>query len=371
MIRGTAPYTAAGKVPCAIQTEIQISGNNRWLSARDLGDEAGVIWGEYIVDLTSREDVEHLRLSFEMDVDLAHFDGAFSPARLDEYFEFGVRLWNKSTRRREFRRGSMERRRGAGRRAGSLCCYLSQLHLTVKDFGGEIELEPVLVVRADRVLDVATNTTLTRGSLIAWAEPLVVVLDRVRKGLDSLFEFLWRSFSENPPDPAPEVGSFFAVSWERAPKLYLNIDVPGLQPLLLSDSKKGASPQASMRRVVNCVIAHQVLSTGLSAAMYQAMSIHRSNPDLSGEEVFGLLDEQNRAILRSWIGVLGGDRSRRPEDQLAALLTVDDPQELSRRIAEIVPTGIQSAFNTSRAIAGLIDPAADGPSAGIVSRLPT
>jgi hypothetical protein len=353
MIRGFPPHSAVGKVDCKLESQIQIEGNSKWLSQDDLGEEGQSIWGEYILDLTARDDVERVRLNFEAEIDLAPIASAYDLRKSSEYFEFGVRVWNKSTRWREFRKGKFVLKPKAGARSARLQCELKDFWIQVRDFSGEIEVEPILVSRPPVLIDTDLNITLGKGSLIAWAEPVVIGLDRVRKGIDSLFDFQWISFEKPPAGVTPPENSFFFVKWEQRPKLYLNLDVENLQPLLISDSKAGRSHDANVRRAVNSIIAHQVLSTGLSAAIQQAQSQYAEDPECSGEDLLSGLDEQNRAILRGWISALGGDRAMRPEEQLLALLDLGQ-DEIAARIAEQVPSGLQSGLGTRKSVENLI-----------------
>lgn len=334
-------------------SEIQIAGNNRWLSQADLGDEGHSIWGELVVDLTGRDDVERVRLSFELDVPTAKIGSAYDIKKSSEYFQFGVRIWNKSTRWREFRRGSLALVPKSGGRNSRIECRLDPFPIVVKEFGGEIEIEPILVTRPAALVDTDRNILLGKGSLIAWSEPVVIMLDRVRKGIDSLFEFLWISFAKPPAGLEPPANSFFFVKWEPRPKLYLNTDVDNLQRLLVSDSKAGRSHDGSVRRAVNSIIAHQILSSGLSAALQQARHHRVEDPDGTGEDLLSGLDEQNRTILRGWVSALGTDRALRPEEQLLTLLDLD-ADELMARVAEQIPNGLQSGLGTKKAVENLI-----------------
>jgi hypothetical protein len=353
VIRGFPPHSAVGKVDCKFESQIQIQGNSKWLGQEDVSDEAGSIWGEYILDLTARDDIERVRLSFEAEINLGSISTAYDMKKCSEYFEFGVRVWNKATRWREFRKGLFTLKPKSGAKSARLQCELKDLWIPVRDFSGEIEIEPILVTRTPTLLDTDRNIILGKGSLIAWSEPVVISLDRVRKGIDSLFEFHWISFQKPPAGVTPPEGSFFFVKWEPRPKLFLNLDIENLQPLLVSDSKSGRSHDASVRRAVNSIIAHQVLSTGLSAALQQAQAQRAEDPECSAEDLLSGLDEQNRAILRGWIVVLGGDTTKRPEEQLLDLLDLDD-QEITARIAEQAPSGLQLGLGTRKAVENLI-----------------
>jgi len=353
MIRGFPAHTCLGKVACTIASDIQVAGNNRWLSQADLGDEGHSIWGEFVVDLTGRDDIERVRLNFGFDVPVTKISSAYDIRRSEQYFQFGVRIWNKSTRWREFRKGSLKLKPKTGGKNARLACRVDGLLIPVKEFSGEIEIEPIMVTRPRSLLDTDRNILLGQGSLIAWSEPVVVMLDRVRKGIDTLFEFHWVSFSKPPSGLEPPANSFFFVRWEPRPKLYLDVDVENLQRLLVSDSKAGRSHDGSVRRAVNSIIAHQILSTGLSAALQQARQHRLEQPDGTGEDLLSGLDEQNRSILRGWIGALGGDRALRPEEQLLALLDLDS-DEVVARIAEQIPNGLQFGLGTKKAVENLI-----------------
>lgn len=353
MIRGFPAHTVLGKVPSSFDSQIQIEGNSRFLSPADLGDEGSSIWGEFVIDLTGRDDLERVQISFETKVPIAKIFDAYDVRKSEDYFQFGVRIWNKSTRRRDFRAGTLTLKPKSGGMNATLECRLDKLWFNVQDFGGEIEIEPIIVTRPPTLLDTKRNIMLGKGSLIAWSEPIVILLERVRKGIDSLFEFHWMSFEKPDPGIVPPSNSFFFVKWELRPKLYLNLDIENLQRLLVSDSKPGRSHDGSVRRAVNSIIAHQVLSTGLSAAIQQARQHRVEDQEGSGEDLMSGLDEQNRAILRGWINVLGGDRSLRPEDQLIALLDLDH-EEVSIRIAEQIPSGLQAGLGTRKAVENLI-----------------
>lgn len=352
MIRGYPAHTCLGKVPCTMSSDIQIAGNNRWLSREDLGDEGHSIWGEFVVDLTGRDDIEHVRLRLNFDTPITKISAAYDIKKVEEYFEFGARVWNKSTRRRYFRRGELTLKPKGGGKNAHLECTV-EVQFEVREFGGEIEVEPIMVTRPQTLLDNDRNIILGRGSLIAWSEPIVIMLDRIRKGIDSLFDIQWVSFSKPPPGLEPPANSFFFVRWERNPKLYLNVDIENLQRLLVSDSKAGKSHDGSVRRAVNSIVAHQILSTGLSAALRQASQHRLDEPDATGEDLLVGLDDQNRAIIRGWIGALGGNRALRPEEQLLAILDLD-ADEVSIRIAEQIPNGLQSGLGTKKTVENLI-----------------
>lgn len=353
MIRGFPAHTALGKVACNVESQIQIAGNNRWLSPADLGDEGHSIWGEFVIDLTGRDDIDRLRVNFSIDVPLEKICTAYDIKNADEYFQFGARIWNKSTRWREFRKGSLILKPKAGGKKARLEGRLDNVSIQVKEFSGEIEIEPIIVTRPSSLLDTDRSILLGKGSLIAWSEPIVIILDRVRKGIDSLFEFHWISFSKPPQGLEPPQNSFFFVRWEPRPKLYLDTDIENLQRLLVSDNKAGRSHNGSVRRAVNSIIAHQILSTGLSAAVQQARQHRLDDPDGTGEDLLSGLDEQNRAILRGWIKILGGDQGQRPEEQLLALLDLD-AEEVATRIAEQIPVGLQAGLGTKKAVENLI-----------------
>jgi hypothetical protein len=341
-----------GKTLCFFEGKIQIAGNNRFLSAADLGDEGHSIWGEYVLDLTGRDDIERVQLELAMEIPLSRIGTAYDIKRSEDYFQFGVRIWNKGTRWREFREGTLTLKPKAGGRKAKIGCNI-KIPIDVREFSGEIEIEPIVTTRPPTLLDTDRNILLATGSLMAWSEPIVITLDRVRKGIDSLFEFHWISFTKPPSGLEPPSNSFFFVKWEPRPKLYLNLDVENLQRLLVSDSKAGISHGGSVRRAVNSIIAHQILSTGLSAAVQQARQHRLDDPDGSGEDLLSGLDEQNRSILRGWVGVLGGDVAQKPEEQLLALLDLD-ADEVTARIAEQIPSGLQSGLGTRKAVENLI-----------------
>lgn len=362
MIKGWPPHSVVGNTPCTTTTEIQVVNNGRWLSAKDLGDEGKSIWGERIINLTGRDDVERLRIAFAMDVPLDRIDSCYDPTKATEYFEFGVRLWNKSARRREFRRGTVESRKKGKKLL--LECRLPELRLNVDDFGGEIEIEPLVVTSPDRVLDARTGITLGRGSVIAWAEPTVITLERAQRGLNALFDIRFVDFKNPPAGLTPPVGTFFHVQWQSRPVLWLDSGVERLQELLLSTSKAGRSTQANVRRAVNSIVAHQVLSTSLAAALHDARVAHQHNPDVDGEELLGSLENAASAsILKGWISALGGDPSMRPGEQVIALLQLE-PNELAHRIAEALPAGLQAELGTRSAVDRLLGAMLTAPDQG-------
>jgi len=324
MIRGTPPYTAFGLKECKVVPEIKFFGSDRWLDQDEVSQRGDRVWGELQWDLSGLDGLETLRVSFELKIDTSLYREAYSEAKIREDVGFGVRLWNKASRRRELRSGVLTHRPQKGKTKGQLtatCVF----ELPMAEFAGEIDLQPILYVKADSIFDRKTSQAVNFGSVLGWAMPTVVVLERSRKGLSTMFEFRWVKFSEKR-DLGLDDRDLYHLVWEPRPLIYLNQDVDFFETVLMSEAKTGNA--ARLRNTLEVLIAHQILTSCLSVAVSELLRLHREDPSSSADDLIGGLRPHDRSIFREWCRALDpiGGAGREIQEIVEAIIAQGEQQ---------------------------------------------
>jgi len=324
MIRGTPPYTAFGLTECKIVPEIKLSGSDRWLDKDEVSQRGDRVWGELQWDLSGLDGLETLRVSFELKLDTSPYRESYSEAKILEDIGFGVRLWNKASRRRELRPGNLSHRPQRGKIKGQLtatCVF----ELPLAEFAGEIDLQPIIYVKADSIFDRKTSQAVNFGSVLGWAMPTVVVLERSRKGLSTMFEFRWVKFSEKMELGLDDKDLYHLV-WEPRPLIYLNQDVEFFETVLMSEAKIGKA--ARLRNILEVLIAHQILMSCLSVVISELFRLHREDPSSSADDLIGGLKPHDQSIFREWCRDLDpvGGANREIQEIVEAILAQGEQQ---------------------------------------------
>jgi hypothetical protein len=350
-MRGQPVYTVFETLTLALEAAVQVEG--QWKSLDDAGLIKEVSWSTGRIDLTSLTDVTRLRLSFEATATLDEVKHAYGDAQFPDAFEFVVRNWNLSSRtRRIHSNGEIQVVSGRGKSPARVKCVLDPLELDLSEFSGEIELQPLIIANKE-MLDFRSSkdgqsVRLQKAGIVGWTDPLTVILDRTRSGIDSLFEFRWEFFSSGA---VPGAGSdeFFAIRWESRPVLYLNKDVDGLEQVLTCADKTGKRARA--RDMINSVIAHQALTVAISTSIYAAREIKIRTPEIDLEDIDKELSPLERTVLKAWIHTadpLATGRSTPLNESLSRLVMMDE-SEVQRAISEHLPQSLQSALGSLKA----------------------
>ncbi len=355
MIQGQPPYTAfghAGGKNCRIVAEVRRFGSDDWSKLSDVSAEQGLIWSENRWDFTDLDDIEEVRFEVEAKFDLDSYKAGYSVDKVLERVEFGVRVWNKASRTRRWFSGSI-RKNTNGKLVGtykSHPIHASQLG-RLKNFAGEIEIEPLVLNTAPKLHDRRSGLYLQKGTILGWSDPILIVLERSRAGLSTLFDFRWAKFSE-----LERLGltgeEFFKVVWDQKPILYLNLETEHLQTVLLNKAKVGRV--ARTRDTINALIAHQVLSAAISSALKNMLDL-RETEDEDVESVLARMKPQEALVLRAWASVIDpvGGANRRAEDVLSSLYE-ESPSHISALLVEELPARLQRALSSERKTRGLL-----------------
>jgi hypothetical protein len=350
-MRGQPVYTVFETLTLELQAAVQVDGV--WKSLDDAGLIKEVSWSTERIDLTSLTDVTRLKLSFKATATLDEVKSAYGDAQFPAEFEFVVRNWNLSSRtRRIHSNGVIQVMAKQGKSPARVSCVLDPLELDLSEFSGEIELQPLIIAKKE-MIDFSRRgggptIKLQKAGIVGWTDPLTVILDRTRSGIDSLFEFRWESFSSGA---VPGVGTdeFFAIRWESRPILYLNKDVDGLEQVLTCADKTGKRARA--RDMINSVVAHQALTVAISTSIYAAREIKIKLPEIDLEDIEKELSPLERTVLKAWIHAadpLASGRSTPLNESLGRLVMMDE-SEVQRAISEHLPQSLQSALGSLKA----------------------
>ena len=351
-MKGEPSYSNLGGVPLQLTPEVSIDGS--WKDLGATGAIPEMSWSNNVLDLSKLDSISKVRLSFKARFDLTDYSKAYSANNVLTDVKFVVRQWNVPSRTR--------RLHGPGlcskdTKAASLSCALDHVIIDLSEFSGEIELQP-LVLATKKMRDRHRSSAdakieVQRASILGWTDPLTIVLDRSRNGLDSLFEFRWVSF-KNDGVPGLTDSEFFAMRWHARPILYLNKDIEGLYEVLSCEDKTGKRARA--RDSINSTIAHQCLSVAITSSVYAAREIHLGSHDSDPESVEDRLSALERLILREWVHVLDPDSESRRGDwaeSLVRLLTMTE-DEVQRAIADLMPQNLQAELGSAKAVSELL-----------------
>lgn len=355
-MKGELSYTNLGLGRLNITPEVFVDEN--WVAPGSVGAPFDLTWSNNVLDLSKLSSVTRVRLAFGAEFNLEKFSNAYSLQTATDDLKFVVRQWNVPSRhRRNHENGGCEVQAKKGQSPPLLCCSLPDLIIDLGDFSGEIELQPlVLTSRAlhDRRRSSAdVPIKAQKSSIIGWTDPLTIVLDRTRKGVDTLFDIRWASF-KNDGIPGLHENEFFAIRWQARPILYLNIDIEGLHDVLYSEDKVGRRARA--RDVINSAITHQCLTVAITTSIYAAREVHLASVDPDPANVEEQLSPLEKLVLREWIHALDPSSTGRKgdwEESLERLLVMEE-DEVQRAVVDFLPQSLQAELNSSKAVSELL-----------------
>jgi len=347
MIKGSPAYTNFGSLspnPGETKKYLKYVGQSEWIEAAALGQDDAKIWGEDKWDFSGRTDISDIKFVMSFKAPTKDVFKAYGTLDSD-HLEFGVRVWNKATRRRQWYKGNFSINT-SGNLIATFDSSLS-LPITLGNFADKIDIQPLLVTKARSLYDGSRKLEIPFGSIIGWSDPIVIDLDKAKTGLASLFDIRWKSFEDEPHLD----GSIFFVDWKEQPVLYLNDDNQQLKQTLLSTGTIGTTARA--RDAISSVIAQQVVTFGLEAALIEFIQRARNHYDAPTEILENLLP-QNAAILRQWGWLLtqSGDTDR--ADDVAADLLDEISNDLTGSIVETFASRIQREFAMQKSITDLL-----------------
>jgi len=355
-VKGEPAYTNLGSADLQFTPEVMINGE--YVAPGAVGATAALSWSNNTLDLSSLESVSKVRLSFVAEFSLEKYTNAYSVQSVVDNTKFVVRQWNVPSRtRRIHANGTCAPIGKNARKPHLLRCEMHGLILDLSEFSGELELQP-LVLATKKMLDRARSSgelriETERSSILGWTDPLTIILDRARKGVDSLFEFRWVSFKDDGV-PGLQESEYFALRWQARPILYLNSDIDGLQDVLTCEEKIGKRARA--RDAINSTIAHQCLSVAIATSIYAAREINFRSQEHEPESVQEQLSALERLVLREWIHVLdpasNGHKSEWEESLVRLLLLEED--EVQRAIADHLPQSLQVELGSTKAVSELL-----------------
>jgi len=355
MIKGTPAYTHFGTLTPnqnkSSKRYLKFRGKADWVEAAALDKADEKIWGEDKWDFSGRTDITDIKFELEYKVDAKNMTSAYGELNSD-FIEFGVRVWNKATRTRKWFKGAF-----TINTTGKLEARFDSaaaLPIALAQFSGEIEIQPLIVSKTP-LRDSVSGLRTQPGTILGWSDPIVIELQKNRKGLSALFEIRWKAFSEE----AGLDGAFFEIDWSERPIIYLNDANQALKQVLMSEASRGKV--ARVRDAINRLIAHQAVTTGLMAAFYQFKEIH-SNGALEASDIIENLSSQNESILREWGWMLTqhGDATRVDDIAQELLEILENGVDLGAVIVDELSIRVQREFGTEKSIDDLISEVSDG-----------
>lgn len=350
-MRGQPVYTVFEKMDLELGAEVEVGGT--WLSLDDAGLVKEVSWSTGRIDLTALSEVTRLRLSFTVTAESGKVLAAYGPGKFPSECRFVVRNWNLASRTRRIHENSKivhTPKRGAT--PARVKCTLHSMELDLSEFSGEIELQPLVITTREMIDHTSSKGGRTvkvhKAGILGWTDPITVVLDRTRAGIDSLFEFRWESFSGGG---VPGLGDeeYFAIRWESRPILYLNKDVDGLEQVLTCADRTGKRARA--RDIINSLIAHQALTVAISTSIYAAREIKLNSPAIDVEDIEQELSALERTVLKTWIHTadqIATGRSTPMVESLERLVSMDE-NAVQRAISEYLPQALQNELGSKKA----------------------
>jgi hypothetical protein len=355
-VRGEPVYTTLGV--SEVKTEIRIMVDGRWKTKQELGADAERVWGDNRLDLSSLEKAEHVEITFTATAVADKYESAYSLARISDDVDFVIRGRSTGSRyRKAWVGGKTEYKKTTAKGAKHHLIGTKTVTLALEEFAGEIELQPLFV--ASKALhdrkksSVDQKIELMRGGILGWGDPTVVVLERARNGMNSMFEFKWTSFS-TPSVEGLREDEFFAIKWGARPVIWLNQDVENLENVLTSTANQGVV--ARTRDALNLTISLQALSVAISSCAQIARKLSSENPDWSADEVMDGLNPEEKMVLRSWIHVLDADSNGAKTPAIESLERIISKSDYEMKICliESMPQNLQVAFNSKSASENLL-----------------
>jgi hypothetical protein len=353
MIKGSPAYTNFGSLtPNLAETKkfLKYTGQADWLEASALGQEDAKIWGEDKWDFSGRTDISDIKFVMSFKTSTKEIFKAYGELDSD-HLEFGVRVWNKATRRRQWYKGDFSVNT-SGNIVATFDSSLS-LPITLANFSDKIDIQPLLVTKAKSLRDRSRKIDVPFGSIIGWSDPIVIDLDKAKTGLTSLFDIRWKSFEAEPHLE----GSIFAVEWTEQPILFLNDDNQQMKQILLSTGTVGTVARA--RDAISSVIAQQVVTLGIEAALIEFIQRAQNLYDAPTEIMENLLP-QNAAILRQWGWLLTQSADIERADDVAAHLLDEINNDVTASIIETFGIRIQKEFGMQKSINDLLSELSKG-----------
>jgi hypothetical protein len=344
-MRSGVPYYATyGLVECKQALRVRV--NDEFVDLKTL-ENFESIWSQTEIDLSGRDSVTGIELNIFADVkkNLNNYDWM----KFIDHFDFIVCVTNTSSRKRtNFKGVTKAVKAGNSRTPIRYEGHLENRVIDLADFSGEIKLEPLFVVKdgvlTGKLLDTKSGMSLVPGTVIAYCEPIRIILNREKRGLMSLFEFVWRSFTKDKELGLPDSG-VFAVNWSSTPQLFINTDIESLETILTSEAKVGR--QAVARDSINLTVAHQVVTSVLGLIIKKIKKEQLESPDASAEEIGATLESQEKQFLSSWSYVLDPEHSpnldlNRSIENLMALEEIELNNFMIKEIPEILQSELGS-----------------------------
>ena len=346
-MKGTPIYTILNTAK--LETEVRLHIAGKWRSKDEVGKDAERVWGDRKIDLSTLDEVDAIELKFTVTVSADLYLKAYSINAITDDVEYGIRIRNSGSRSRRFKRGTVAFRKSTGKAGNNLLTGEVLIELNLREFAGEIELEPIFIAKKkmhDRRMSTSKFSVVTqRGTILGWADPTVVILERSLRGLSSLFDFEWVPFSERP-DLGLRDSEYFAIKWDSRPVIFLNQDVENLETVMTSTSKRGTV--ANARNALDTAIAQQAISVALSASILAAREMKNASENLSDEDVLDSLNPQDRMVLRAWLHVADPDANSEKtpvSESLARILEMSDV-DLQRCLVETMPKNLQVSMGS-------------------------
>ncbi len=352
MRSGVPYYSTYGLVDCENTIRVRINGEAVDLKSLENPES---IWSQTEIDLSGRDSITGVELDILAKVEKK--SNGYDWLKFADHFDFIVCISNTSSRKRESFKGVVEAIKSGTKK--SPIRYEGRINdrvINLEDFSGEIKLEPLFVVKNNvptgRLLDTQSNMFLVPGTVVAYCEPIRIILNRDKRGLMSLFEFVWRSFSKDKEFGLPDSG-VFAVNWASTPQLFINTDIESLETILTSEAKVGR--QAVARDSINLTVAHQVVTSVLGLIIKKIKKEHFESPEASAEEIAATLETQERQFLSSWSYTLDPSHSpsldlNRSIENLLALEEV----ELNNFMIKEIPETLQSELGSLSSVEKLL-----------------
>lgn len=352
MRSGVPYYSTYGLVDC--ENQIRVRVNDEFVDVKSLENPES-IWSQTEIDLSGRDSITGVEINIHAKVDKDP-DG-YDWMKFIEYFDFIVCISNTSSRKRENFKGDIKAvKSGTKKSPIGYEGHLENRVINLEDFSGEIKLEPLFVVKdgvpTGKLLDTESKMFLIPGTVVAYCEPIRIILNRDKRGLMSLFEFVWRSFAKDAEFGLPDSG-VFVVDWSSTPQLFINTDIESLETILTSEAKVGR--QAVARDSINLIVAHQVVTSVLGLIIKKIKREHLESPESSAEEIAATLESQERQFLSSWSYALDPSHSpnldlNRSIENLLALEEI----ELNNFMIKEIPKILQSELGSHLSVEKLL-----------------
>jgi len=352
-VRSGVPfYSTYGLVDCEITVRVRING--KAVDIKSLENPES-IWSQTEIDLSGRDSITGVELDILAKVEKK--SNGYDWMKFADHFDFIVCISNTSSRKRDCSKGAVEAIKSFMKK--SPIRYEGRINdrvINLEDFSGEIKLEPLFVVKNNvptgRLLDTDSNMFLVPGTVVAWCEPIRIILNRDKRGLMSLFEFVWRSFSKDKEFGLPDSG-VFAVNWASTPQLFINTDIESIETILTSEAKVGR--QAVARDSINLTVAHQVVTSVLGLIIKKIKKEHNESPEASAEEIAATLETQERQFLSSWSYTLDPSHSPSLDLNLSIenLLALEET-ELNNFMIKEIPETLQSELGSLSSVEKLL-----------------